>query len=150
MNIDSSLRVRALKYLASREYSRQELERKLANHAHSFEELVALLDELERQKILSDQRVVEQILYSKRHKYGSRRIEHELQMRGIADNLIAAALDDLKKTELSSACELWRKRFGALPANLKERGKQIRYLAGKGFPSEVINEAMTYLHEADV
>lgn len=149
MNIKSSLHTRALGYLTRREYSRLELERKLSSYAQSSEELSTVLDNLEQRRLLSDVRVVEQILYSRRHKYGSKRIQHELQTKGIANDLIAAALEELKKTELSIACELWRKKFGVVPASLKEKGRQVRYLAGKGFSSEVINKALSYALEAE-
>jgi regulatory protein len=138
-----SLHTRALQYLARREYSRWELERKLSGHVYSPEELTAVLDVLEQQGILSDERVAEQILHTYRRKYGSKRRQYELQRRRIAEHLITAVLEDLKETELSSARELWCKKFGASPSSPEERGKQIRYLTGKGFSSEIINKTLS-------
>lgn len=142
-----SLYARALRYLARREYSRCELEKKLFCHEQSSDELKDVLDRLEQQKLLSDERAAEQILYARGRKYGSRRIRYELQMKGIADHLIEAALGEFRQTEFSSARALWYKKFGIAPSTPEERGKQIRYLAGKGFPSEVINKILSDARE---
>ncbi|MGG7054474.1 recombination regulator RecX [Nitrosomonas sp. ANs5] len=149
MNAKLSLHARALGYLARREHSRQELEKKLSAYAPVPAELTALLDELERQRLLSDERFVEQMVYARRLKYGSKRIQHELRMKGIAEHLITAALQDFKQTEVSSAHALLRKKFGASPADLKERSRQIRFLAGKGFSSEAISRALAHDREME-
>lgn len=138
-----NLYARALECLARREYSRQELERKLSRHEQSPDELKKVLDRLEQQKLLSDERAAEQILYVRSRKYGSRRIRYELQAKGIAGHLIEAVLEDFESVEFSSAHALWCKKFGVVPSTPEERGKQIRYLAGKGFPSEVISRVLS-------
>lgn len=144
MNASLSLHARALGYLTRREHSRQELETKLSAYAQEPAELTALLDELEQQQLLSDERFVEQMVYARRLKYGSKRIQHELRMKGIAEHLIAAALQDLKQTEVSRAHALLRKKFGMPPADWKARSRQIRFLAGKGFSSEAISRALSH------
>lgn len=144
-----NLYARALGYLARREYSRQELEKKLSRHEQSPDVLKDALDRLEQQKLLSDKRAAEQILHARSRKYGSRRIRYELQTKGIADHLIEAALEDFEQTEFSSARALWCKKFGVLPSTLEEQGKQIRYLAGKGFPVNVINRVLSDARETE-
>ena len=59
---DLSLRGRALKLLSLREQSRSELMRKLAPHAESPEQVQALLDDLQRAGLLSEQRFVESLV----------------------------------------------------------------------------------------
>ncbi|MEE8222355.1 MAG: RecX family transcriptional regulator, partial [Nitrosomonadaceae bacterium] len=54
----------------------------------------------------------------------------------------AAALPHLKKTELETARTVWQKKFGAMPTNAKERAKQIRFLMGRGFASEIIGQVL--------
>ncbi|MCC7135603.1 MAG: recombination regulator RecX [Nitrosomonas sp.] len=142
MNNQPGLMARALKLLAQREHSRLELQTKLAEHAPTPDVLTSLLDSLEQRSLLSDERAVEQILHSRRKRYGSRRIVFELQEKGIADHLIAAALEDLKATEFSSAQAIWSKKFGVAPASHAERGKQERYLAGRGFSFDVIGQVL--------
>ena len=138
-----NLYIRALGCLARREYSRLELEKKLSRHEQSSDELKNVLDRLEQQKLLSDERAAEQILQARSRKYGSRRIRYELQMKGIANHLIKTVLEEFEQTEFSSAHELWYKKFGVAPSTPEERGRQIRYLAGKGFPSEVISRILS-------
>lgn len=138
-----NLYARALSYLTRREYSRQELERKLSCDESVSDELKNILDKLEQQKLLSDERVAEQVLHTRSRKYGSRRIRYELQMKGIDDHLIETTVKDFEQTEFAVAQALWSKKFGHAPATLAERGKQVRFLAGKGFPSRVINKVLS-------
>ncbi len=142
MSSGPSLKIRALDYLARREHSRLELEKKLAPYAPTLEELSFVLDSLEQCGLLSARRLVEQVVHVRRRKFGSRRIVHELQQKGIDVNLIAAALPHLKKTELETARSVWQKKFGAMPTNAKERAKQIRFLMGRGFASEIIGQVL--------
>jgi regulatory protein len=86
--------------------------------------------------------MVEQVVHVRRSKFGSRRIVHELQQKGIDEDLIAAALPHLKETELETARTVWRKKFGAMPINAKERAKQIRFLMSRGFTSEIIRQVL--------
>ena len=92
---------RALAHLAPGEHSRLELEKKLAPHATLPDELSAVLDELERNGWLSSNRVMEQVIHMRKSRFGSRRIAHELREKGIAENLIAAALPNLLEAERS-------------------------------------------------
>lgn len=142
-----SLKTRAFIYLARREHSRLELEKKLAPHAKNFEELSFALDSFEQQGFLSDNRVVEQVICVRRKKFGGRRIVQELRQKGIDENLITAALKNLKETELQTAREVWQKKFGAMPIDAKERGKQIRFLMSRGFESEIIGRVLLSPYE---
>ena len=73
---EPSLRARALSYLARREYSRDELHRKLTPYAEDADELEALLNDLKARGWLSEQRFVEQTVHARRGKFGSLRIAH--------------------------------------------------------------------------
>lgn len=142
MKYGPSLKTRALGYLARREHSRLELERKLKPYAQTSEELSSVLDTLEQRGFLSAVRMVEQVIHMRKSKFGSQRIVHELREKGIAENLIAAALLSIKETEQDSAREVWRKKYGAMPANAKELGRQMRFLMGRGFTPEVIRQVL--------
>lgn len=144
MSAGPSLKTRALGYLARREHSRLELEKKLTPYAQTPAELSSVLDMLEQSDFLSARRLVEQLVHVRRSKFGSQRILHELQEKGIAEDLIAAALPDLKETELDTACAVWRKKFGAVPGNAKERGKQMRFLLSRGFAPDVIYKVLLH------
>jgi regulatory protein len=136
------LRARALTLLARREHSRLELERKLSPHAQSAEELASLLDDLVQCGWLSEQRVIEQVVHARRGKLGSRRIRQELLDKGIAAELVAEALAQLKDGEVDAARALWQKKFGSLPHDAAGRARQVRFMQGRGFALEVILKVM--------
>lgn len=145
MNTRSSLEMRALRYLSQREYSRLELEQKLSVHARSFppEALPAVLDKLEQKGFLSAERVIEQVIRTRRPRFGSQRIVYELKEKGIDEYLIHEALPALKKTELEAAFKIWQKKFGQSPSTREERGRQMRFMMGRGFSSEIIQQVLS-------
>ncbi|MGH6717182.1 MAG: recombination regulator RecX [Bradyrhizobium sp.] len=142
MSEQPDLKTRALRYLARREHSRLELERKLAPHTEDTAELEKVLDEMERRGWLSAARVVEQTLHNRRARYGSRRIMRELKGKGISESLIAEAARQLRAGEMEVAREVWRRKFGAPPGDARERARQMRFLLGRGFDPEVVNKVV--------
>ncbi|MBI2287260.1 MAG: recombination regulator RecX [Nitrosomonadales bacterium] len=149
-----SLRARALQYLARREYSCAELRGKLLPHVQigedfgqSFDssgsvDLDALLDDLTTRGWLSDARAATQLLHAKRRRFGTQRIMHELRQKGIAEELIEAALPALKESELEAARDVWQRKFGTLPQDAREKAKQMRFLQSRGFGFEVIFQVL--------
>jgi len=134
-----TLKGRALRLLARREHSRAELARKLSAHAEDPAAVERVLDELEARGWLSERRVVEQMVYARRARFGARRIERDLLAKGVSEDAIAEALPELRSGELQAAREVWRRKFGGrLPRNASERGRQARFLQGRGFGMEVI------------
>ncbi len=150
MNAES-LETRALRYLARREHSRLELAQKLAMDTQSSasEALSSLLDKLEQKGFLSEQRFVEQLVKTRRPKFGCQRIIYELKLKGIDEQLVANVLPELKETEFDAAYEVWRKKFGALPTKVKERGKQMRFMMSRGFSSEVIGQVLLHAEQEE-
>lgn len=145
----SPIELRALRYLAQREYSRRELAQKLSADRDTREpaELGAVLDQLEQQGYLSDARMAEQVARTRRSRFGSQRIVHELKSKGVADGLIHTVLPGLKETELESALQVWRKKFDHPPATREERAKQIRFMMNRGFSMETITQVLTQASE---
>ncbi|MDH2916980.1 MAG: recombination regulator RecX [Gallionella sp.] len=135
-----------MRYLARREYSRAELRAKLLPHAQSAEDfeqlqpadLDALLDDLATRGWLSDARAATQWIHAKRSRFGTQRITHELHQKGIAEDLIEAALPALKESELEAAREVWQRKYGVPPQDAKEKAKQMRFLQSRGFSMEAI------------
>jgi regulatory protein len=60
-----SLKARALRYLSMREHSRLELGRKLARYAEEGDDIEALLDFLEKNNWLSQERFAESLIHRK-------------------------------------------------------------------------------------
>lgn len=143
------LRVRALRYLARREHSRAELHSKLLSYVQEGEDLEAVLDDLAARGWLSDARAATQLVHAKRSRFGTQRIVHELQQKGITDSLINAALPELKQSELEVAREVWRKKFDSIPSDAKEKARQVRFLQSRGFSVEVIFKVLR-LAEAEI
>ena len=137
-----SLKGRALKLLSQREHSRLELQRKLAEHVEEGDDLSAVLDELERRGFISEERVVESVIHSKAGRYGSARLLQELRSKGLDDEIVRNVGEQLRDTELQRAQEIWRKRFGEPPADIKEKAKQLRFLASRGFSGAVASRVL--------
>lgn len=138
-----SLKGRALRYLAAREHSRAELERKLVAHAESPEQLTRVLDELQAKDFISEARVVESVINRRAGRFGAARIRHELQGKGLAPEAVAEAVNGLKASEVERAREVWRRKFGEPAADATARGKQMRFLAARGFGSEAIRRVVS-------
>ena len=138
-----SLKGRALRYLAAREHSRAELERKLAGHAESPEQLARVLDDLQAKDFISEARVIESVVNRRQAKLGAARIKHELQGKGLAPEAVAEAVRSLKASEIERAREVWRKKFGEPALDAAARGKQMRFLAARGFGSDAIRRALS-------
>ncbi len=141
-----SLKGRALRLLSGREYSRAELERKLAPHEAAPGELAKALDELQAKNFISDSRVIESVINRRAAKLGASRIRQELQGKGLDREAVIEAVAGLKSTELARAREVWQRKFGAQSAYVQtgpaERAKQMRFLAARGFGGEVIRKVI--------
>ncbi len=138
-----SLKGRALRLLSGREYSRAELERKLAVFEEVPGELAKALDELQAKDFINEQRVVDSVLYRRSSKLGTARIKQELQSKGLEASAVLDAVDLLKSTEIDRAKEVWRKKFGHPPSTPAERGKQVRFLMSRGFDSKAVRRAVS-------
>lgn len=138
-----SLKGRALRLLGSREHSRAELERKLAAREEEPGQLRRVLDELQAKGFIDEQRVADSVLHRRSARLGAARIRQELQAKGLDSQMVARAVEGLRSTELQRAREVWRKKFEGLPADARERGKQARFLAARGFGGEVIRRVLS-------
>ena len=137
-----SLRERALAMLARREHGRAELARKLAAHAESAEQIETLLDQLAARGWLSEQRFAESRATVLARKFGSRKIEYDLRSRGVAAEVVERTVDEARAQELENCRTAWQKKFGALPQDAAERGRQMRFLAGRGFSAEAVRQVL--------
>jgi regulatory protein len=144
-----SLKARALQWLAQREHSRIELRRKLLRRARLDAQdgdddptpaVEQLLDWLEAEGHLSPARFVESRLHVRAPRYGNLRIRQELAQHGLSAD--AAQAQALATSELDRARALWRRRFDTPPADLAERARQMRFLAGRGFSAEVVRRVV--------
>jgi len=133
-----ALRERALRLLARREHSRAELAGKLRTYASPQEDLEALLEDLSRRRLLSDERYAESRAHALSRKYGAARIAHELRAKGLDKELAEQASGAARATEVDRAREVWRRKFRVAPRTREERAKQIRFLQSRGFSFDAI------------
>ncbi len=138
-----------MEYLGKREYSYHELGQKLKNYAEETDDIPALLDDFKSRGWLSDKRFTDQLVHARQTKFGSAKVAHELREKGVADELIAGALSDLKSNELGNAAEVWRKKFKMPPANREEWAKQARFLQSRGFGFDIIKKVLSTTKEND-
>ena len=137
-----SLKGRALRLLSMREHSRVELERKLARFEEEEGTLAKALDELQVKGFINEARVIESVLHRRAGKLGAVRIKQELQGKGLDPQAVRDAVTGLQETERERAQEVWRRKFGAAPAYAKEAVRQMRFLATRGFTTDVIRRVV--------
>lgn len=139
-----SLKARALRLLAQREHSRNELQAKLARHVQEGEDLAALLDELQAKDFINAERVAESVVHRRAARLGTQRVLQELRRKGLDEDLVRAAGARLAGTELERAQAVWRQRFGGRPvaATPQERARQMRFLAARGFAGDVVRRVV--------
>jgi len=133
-----SLRARALRFLARREHSRDELARKLAPHAEEGDDVDALLDDLVKRGWLSDARFAEQTIRAKARRFGPLKVAQQLRARGIDEETIARGFRAAAADGVASLESIWRSRFHGIPADARERARQVRFLQGRGFALEEV------------
>jgi len=149
-----NLKARALRLLSLREYSRKGLAAKLAESEARWAKLggeqidqtsqstavniEAVLDDFEARGWLSDERFAEALVRRRGERYGVRKIADELERAGVDSQQSAKLLGALKETEFQRAYDLWTRKYGVHASDQKERARQYRFLASKGFSSEVV------------
>jgi len=130
------LRARALRLLARREHTGQELERKLSPHAGSSEDLKGLLTGLKQKNQLSEERFAEERARRLSRKYGATRIRQDLKAKGVSEDLISRFSSS--ENEMQKAKEILERKYRTPAATREERAKRMRFLQSRGFSSEII------------
>ena len=128
--------------LARREHTRAEMRRKLSPHSESPEQVEQLLDALVARGWLSEARFAESRANALARKFGSLKIEHDLSSRGVSAEVVEHAVEQARTQELDNCRAAWKRKFGVLPQNAAERGRQMRFLAGRGFSAEALRQVL--------
>lgn len=117
--------------------------------AQQLAEVAQVLDDLEQRGWLSDVRTADALLLAKAPRYGSRRLRQLLQAKSLDASLVSDTLARARDTEFERARALWQRRFGQPPADLRERARQQRFLAGRGFDASVIARVINGVPDDD-
>ncbi|MCI0994112.1 recombination regulator RecX [Pseudomonas corrugata] len=141
--LDTLVAVRrtAMDLLARREHGRVELTRKLRQRGAPDDLIETALDRLTEEGLLSESRYLESFVsYRARSGYGPLRIREELGQRGLQRPDIEQALRESGIDWQDQLMDTWRRKFsGHLPIDARERAKQGRFLAYRGYSMDMIN-----------
>jgi regulatory protein len=133
----------AVRLLARREHSTEELRRKLLTKGYPPDTIEPVIQKLAGKRLVSDERFTSSFVHhhAKRGQ-GPVRIRAELRQQGIADSQVEEALRRAEVDWVQLAREVRRRRFGtAAPRSLGERAKQARFLQYRGFDAEQLRAA---------
>jgi regulatory protein len=140
----AEVREGAMRLLARREHSQQELRQKLLLREHPEELIDAAIAELAAENLLSDARFAEEFVRSRREKgFGPQRIRAELRQRGVDPTVAESHLRSPEEDWQARALTLYRRRFGDKPPrDHAERSKRYRFLMGRGFTPDQIRRVL--------
>jgi len=138
-------RMKAMDYLARREYGQLELEQKLI--AAGFASVIAseAVIKLTGEGLQDDRRFVDNFAHSRISQgKGPVRIAKELGERGLHAGLIDAVLEEIAEDWFALARLVREKKFGpGLPLEFKEKARQMRFLQYRGFESSQVQAAVS-------
>jgi len=140
----ADVRGMALGLLARREHTRLELKQKLRQRGAPDEWIDSTLDALQEQNLLSEARYLESMVRTRSDAgFGPLHIRQMLCSRGIAAKEAERALQSETLDWPSLLEAAWRRKFhGVLPATVRERDRQIRFLARRGYPLALIRRLL--------
>ncbi len=151
------LRARALRLLAQREHSRADLERKLGaaragREAPEAAMLAQVLDALQAQGLLDEQRFARSLARRVARGHGSLRVLGELRQHGLEDSLVREALreaQDELDPEPERALALLRRHHPLAATDPAQRARHMRFLQRRGFGADAVRYALR-MHDAGV
>ena len=131
---------RAVRLLAQREHSLRELVTKLTTKGVDAATAGLVVDDLRGRGLQSDARFAEAFVHSRIGRgHGPIRIRQELARRGIDDDVADDVLTTSAEYWLELAAAARKRKFGdAAPGGREAWSRQARFLAGRGFPADLI------------
>lgn len=138
---EPTLLMRAIGCLSRREYSEKELRSRLSRHSQDEGEVEVVLDRLKSLGYLSNSRFAENYVRVNSRKKGAAAIRYELSRHNLPPEVLQEVLEPLKETEAARAYAVWARKF-ELSKDRRERERQYRFLAYRGFSSEAIRKVV--------
>ena len=142
----AELRDTALRYLAQREHSRQQLAQKLRRKfgaALAADAVDRLLNELAAEGLQSEQRFVEAKCRQRLSSgHGPLKIRADLAAAGVSGDLASAALESLDEDWRGVARELIAARFPNAHDDAREQRRCVRFLRSRGYTESVIRSVL--------
>jgi regulatory protein len=141
----------AIRLLARREHARAEIKQKLRLRGVDDQLATEVVDDLTRQRLLSDERFAEVFVRSRAERgQGPVRLRAELRQLKLSPELIDLRVRSAQVDWSQLASQIRQRKFGSkLPKVPAERAKQMRFLQYRGFTAEQIRRAMGASFEED-
>ena len=135
---------KALDLVSRREHSRHELMQKLDKRYPETSPIIEeVLDKLEGNKILDDERFAEMYLNSRARKgFGPKKIEMELHSKKVDSFFISNAVEAYESWLESAQRELKKKFKDQKPTDYQSKMKQKQFLFTRGFSSPIIDKIL--------
>jgi regulatory protein len=139
-----AIRTQAIRLLARREHSRRELSRKLSGAEPQV--LTAVLDQLQTEGLLSDQRFAEQMVHQRAQKgQGPLRIQADLAARGVDNTIIATALDTANIDWAEQLATVAARKQQGASCDRPAQARLGRFLLTRGFPESMVRRYLQQL-----
>ncbi|CAM3932109.1 RecX family transcriptional regulator [Paenibacillus alkaliterrae] len=144
--------VLAIGYLGAKPRTRKQIQQYLLRKLFEESNIQYALDRLEREHIVDDEQYARQFAAGRMRSSlkGRRWIKQELQQRGVSKQAAAEATDALgREDELAAAKCAADKKWRSLKGEpLDKKRKLMGYLMRRGFPGDIVKEAIKNV-EAD-
>ncbi len=138
-----SIRRAAMNLLARREHGHVELARKLKLRGADAHMIEVELQRLTEDGLLSEERYLESYVRSRANEgRGPMRIREELTQRGLARADVDQALSEAQVDWDERMRELWQRRFDGQIVDIKDKAKQSRFLAQRGYALDAIRSLL--------
>ena len=126
--------------LARREHGVIELSRKLVTKGFDAALVEEAVEALHNDRLVSDQRFCESMINSRFNRgNGPVKVRYELRNKGVAEHVVDNVMDELHPDWQRSLVKLIKKKYaGQLSGTPAERVKQVKFLASRGFPHDMI------------
>lgn len=139
--------------LSKRDYSEQELHRKLKLKEYSAEEIKQAIETAKAHNWLSDERFCQTFIrYRAQQGVGPRRLKQELKMKGVADWLISQCLEVAEAEEGLDWFELAEQTFEKKRPrvwDLKAKQKMWRFMVSRGFYQDHFSHLLNQDYDED-
>lgn len=135
---DAHAEVWLLSWLSRRDYSVVEAGRRLKRKGVSEARIGEIMEKFIAEGTICDRRFAEGLVRNRAEKgKGPLLVDAELRSRGVDSRLAMEISERYSWREIGEAAK--RKRFGeGVPSNSEEFDTQARFLAGRGFPMDII------------
>jgi regulatory protein len=143
-----------LNRLSEREFSRQELFKKMKNLQPEEAMVNGILDKLTEMGYLSDERRAKMLYAQYAQREGTYKIKMRLKDKGIPQELIDSLLSEKQENaeeegsgELQKAFEILQRKFQVFDS--EKYAKMSRFLFSRGFNSDAVKRALDQLKRQD-